>query len=438
VLWLDNAQHYLLTARSELGEQVAAELRSLLRNPSRGPVLVLGTIWQEYWDILTTAPNPRAVDSHAQARALLTGTQMRVPAVFSGKDLDALRAKAARDPRLAQAAAKAEQGQITQFLAGAPALLERYATASDAARALIEAAMDGRRLGHGPALPLALLQAAAPGYLTDAQWDLLGEDWLEKALAYNAAPCRGVRGPLTRIRPRPGHLAPPQPSYQLADYLDQTGRTTRAAMSIPAALWEALANNGAKDDLVRLAIEAEKRHLYRFAFKLRAAAANNGDTESFLEAAYMLAAAGRVEEALVWYQHGASNGNTEALFEAAYLLADAGRVEEALAWYERAANAGSDTDRHFALIEAARMLAEAGWLEESLAWYERAASTDSDTLVWYFRELTGRFMLGGRPPRGRRGTVMYRPFGNTGSQLALMDAARKLAEAGHIDAALAW
>jgi hypothetical protein len=58
--------------------------------------------------------------------------------------------------------------------------------------------MDARRLGMGVGLPQAFLASAAPGYLTDDQWDALGEDWLEQALAYTAVPCEGARGPLTR------------------------------------------------------------------------------------------------------------------------------------------------------------------------------------------------------------------------------------------------
>ena len=68
--------------------------------------------------------------------------------------------------------------------------------------------MDARRLGHGLALPLALLEAATPAYLTDVQWDSLQDDWLEQALAYVTEPVRGARGPLTRIRPRPGDPDP--------------------------------------------------------------------------------------------------------------------------------------------------------------------------------------------------------------------------------------
>ena len=64
----------------------------------------------------------------------------------------------------------------------------------------------------GSRLPQAFLEAAAPGYLTDTEWDALGEDWLEQALAYTAAPCKGVRGPLTRIRPRPARSRAPGPA----------------------------------------------------------------------------------------------------------------------------------------------------------------------------------------------------------------------------------
>ena len=62
----------------------------------------------------------------------------------------------------------------------------------------------------GVALPLAFLEAAAPGYLTDADWDALGEDWLEQALGYTAAPANGIRGPLSRIRPRTTGSPPPR------------------------------------------------------------------------------------------------------------------------------------------------------------------------------------------------------------------------------------
>lgn len=45
VVWLNDAQHYLLTPTAGLGEQVAAGLRELLRGTGRLRVLVLATVW---------------------------------------------------------------------------------------------------------------------------------------------------------------------------------------------------------------------------------------------------------------------------------------------------------------------------------------------------------------------------------------------------------
>ena len=199
-MWLNEAQFYLDVADGGLGERVAAGLRELLRDPARAPVLVLATLWPQYWDALTARPAGGA-DPHAQARELLAGHDITVPAAFTAAQLQQLtrgggRAAGPGRRRSAGRAGHPVPGRGTELLA-------RYRNAPPAAAALIHAAMDARRLGTGIALPQAFLEAAAPGYLTDDEWDALGEDWLEQALAYTAEPAKGVRGPLTRIRPRP-------------------------------------------------------------------------------------------------------------------------------------------------------------------------------------------------------------------------------------------
>ena len=179
---------------------------------------------------------------------------------------------------------------MIQFLAGAPELLARYRNAPPAAAALIDAAMDARRLGMGAGLPQAFLEAAAPGYLTDAEWDALGEDWLEQALAYAAVPCKGARGPLTRIRPRPARpaarsrgdqpgsmAAAAGPLYRLADYLDQHGRAHRASQIPPAEFWSAAAAHAAPGDQAALGDAAHARGLYRDAAQLHKNAAASGN-----------------------------------------------------------------------------------------------------------------------------------------------------------------
>ena len=303
VVWLNEAQLYLDPPDSPLGERVAAGLRELLRDPARAPVLVLATLWPQFWDGLT-AGQAGGADLHAQARELLDGHDITVPAAFTAAELPQLSQMG--DTRLAQAAAEAQDGQVIQFLAGAPELLARYRRAPPAAAALIGAAMDARRLGTGIALPQAFLEAAAPppGYLTDTEWDAQDDDWLEQALRYTTKDAKGVRGPLTRIRPRPARSgatgsgsrdSEEQPAdgpagtqggplYRLADYLDQHGRVHRKGHIPPAGFWAAAARHALPGDQAALGDAAHARGLYRAAAQLHknAAASGNLDAASYL------------------------------------------------------------------------------------------------------------------------------------------------------------
>ena len=290
VVWLNEAQFYLDVTDNGLGERVAAGLRKLLRDPARAPVLVLATLWPEFWDGLTARP-AHGADLHAQARELLAGQDISVPAALTAVQLHHLRKTG--DARLTQAAEGAGDGQVIQFLAGAPELLARYRNTPPAAAALIHAAMDARRLGMGVGLPHAFLEAAAPAYLTDTEWDALGQDWLEHALDYAAVPCKGVRGPLTRIRPRPatrpgsvdsneqsasGHASMPGlPLYRLADYLDQHGRQYRKEKFPPAGFWVAAAEHAFPADQAALGDAAYARGLWRVTAQLHKNAAACGN-----------------------------------------------------------------------------------------------------------------------------------------------------------------
>jgi hypothetical protein len=223
VVWLNEAQFYLQVADGGRGERVAAGLRELLRDPARAPVLVLATLWPQYWDMLTARP-PGSADPHAQARELLVGHDIAVPAAFT--PAQAAQLSQVGDARLVLAARLAADGQVTQFLAGAPELLARYRNAPPSAAALISAAMDARRLGAGAGLPQAFLEAAASGYLTGDQWDELSEDWLEQALAYVAVECKGAADPHP---PSPSRL-PWRSIRSLAQRRAVGGRPGRAAV----------------------------------------------------------------------------------------------------------------------------------------------------------------------------------------------------------------
>ncbi|WP_215062703.1 lipopolysaccharide assembly protein LapB [Streptomyces sp. ISL-86] len=376
VVWLNEAQHYLLPSTGSLGERVVAGLRALLQDQARRPILVLGTVWPEYWATLTALPKAGAPDVHEQARKLLAGTNISVPSSFSAADLAAIRRGEVRDRRLLYAAKRAADGQVTQYLAGAPALLERYHNAPPGARAVLEAAMDARRLGNGLAIPRLLLAAAAPGYLTDQEWDQSSDDWFEEALAYTAQPCHGARGALTRIKPRPGQEAFETPHYRLADYLEQHGRNSRANKAVPTELWEAAFVHAHDEDLFAFGRSARARHADHLRFVLKAAQA--GDHAAAWEAAEELHKSGRLPQALVLYQR-ASGGAAFAVArrKAAALLQKLGRTDEAVDEYKKAAAQGHLSSVHAVvdlMLSQDQVAAAAAWIKQL------AEQTDLDIL----------------------------------------------------------
>ncbi|MCI3227090.1 hypothetical protein GXP76_33890, partial [Streptomyces sp. NP-1717] len=183
VVWLNEAQHYL--GDGTAGERVAAAVHHLLVSPERGPILVLGTLWPEYARQYTALPAPGAADPHSRVRELLAGRTVAVPDVFDSRALAAAELLAEGGDRLlGDALTRARTGgRVTQDLAGAPELLNRYQHAGPAAKALLEAAMDARRLGVGPRLLYAFLIDAVPDYLSETDYDELPDDWAEAAFA---------------------------------------------------------------------------------------------------------------------------------------------------------------------------------------------------------------------------------------------------------------
>ncbi|MFI1432580.1 trypsin-like peptidase domain-containing protein [Streptomyces lydicus] len=290
VIWLNESQLYL--SPRPHGKEVAVVLQELLTNHEVEPVLILGSLWPSYWRELTAKPEsepdrPPPDDPHAAARALLgQATVINLPDAFAEQDLLTHKQLLDSDPRLTLAAASAG-GRITQFLAGAPELIRRYQLAPPPARAVAWAAMDVRRLGHGPRLPRDFLECAAPAYLTDDEWDALHDAWFDQALEYLSAPCRGTRGPLSAIRPRPGSGVSDTPHYRLADYLEQHGTAERRQMTPPAGFWEAAVHAATPQDTRLLADSARQRWRLAHAARLYAHAARNGDGKALHELAQL-------------------------------------------------------------------------------------------------------------------------------------------------------
>ncbi|HEU5028791.1 MAG TPA: tetratricopeptide repeat protein [Spirillospora sp.] len=432
VVWLNELQHYLLTPGVDLGEQVAAELRVLLRDRSRGPVLVLGTIWPRHWATLT-GYNSLHEDPHAQARALLTGTEIPVPTTFSPRDIDRALVVAETDPRLAEAVRNAEDGHLTQYLAGGPALQALYRTASPAARALMDAAIDARRLGHGPYLPRSLLLAAVPGYLTRPQWEMLPDGWQDEAFGYvtDHRPCRGARAPLTPLRPGPGENGD-APCFRLADHLEQSGQSARLTFAAPEALWEALLAHARGPDLIRLGRQAQSRGLYRYALRFYSAAfhADPGATDAMDWAGDLHRTARRYDEALRCHRLAAANGDAFAWTKAAGILCESGRLDEAVKEYEDAAAAGVAD----ALVQAADMLAEHGRHGQAMALLRRAAGSG----VTEASARLGALPHGGGDDHVGEAIEHLRIAAEAGDAISLDRVVTLMRDAGGVEATIGW
>ena len=251
--------------------------------------VVITTMWPEQWNTYTAAARagPGAADPAGTAGRLLErlpeltgrdparieparGGVVDVPDRFTSADLDA--AARAGDGVLAEAAAAAaaagQDGQVTQYLAGVPDLLRRYAgTGGDPyGQAVITAAMDAARLGHASPLPAELLQEAAVGYLTGPRRTKDIATWRETALAWAT---EELHGAVRALQPVPPEAGTGVVGYQVADYLDQHGRLTRKEQLGPPSLWDALTTHTTSvGDLTRLGHAAQHRGLYRHAAAL--------------------------------------------------------------------------------------------------------------------------------------------------------------------------
>ncbi|WEH12275.1 hypothetical protein [Streptomyces sp. VNUA24] len=365
VVWLNEAHEYLL--HPEHGESVVAGLRVLLADDRLAPVLILGTIWPGpgYFDDVAYPPDP-----HHQVRVLFAGRALSVPSQFDPDLVDALRTSP--DPRLAQAANRARDGMITQYLAAAPELLQLCELVQPGPRALLSAAMDARWLGHPKGLPLPFLAAAAEAYFSDSEWDLLPDNWCEQALSLLTRPVKGTRGPLHLQRPPRGSKQEPSTGsaaadrvYELADILEQHGRETRRDTRVPGSFWAAAIRHCTGDAARALAEQAERMGLLEQACRLWLRANDPFRVGS------VLSSTGRTEEARPWFEQAAHQGHPRAASRIAVDLARDGRFEEALIWCKREMAAKeSITTAAWSLI--VRGFRNRNDLESQLVWHEAA------------------------------------------------------------------
>ncbi|MGV9456348.1 hypothetical protein [Streptomyces sp. NPDC003635] len=369
VLWLNESQNHF--GDSQAGEEFATAVHSLLTHPGRGPVLVLGTLWPSYANQYLSLPENGAPDPHNRVRELIAGRTVTIPDAFDESALRAAQALADDGDRLlADALTRClATGRVAQELAGAPQLLTRYEHSTPAAKALLEAAMDARRLGVGQHLPHDFLADAAIDYLSQPDFDNLTENWAEAAFTDLARRGHGGQTPLHRTRPRPNHrpatrppsATPPMkpaagPVYRLADYLEQYGHTTRRLLCPPASFWHAAHSHlSYPDDLNNLSEAARDRYRLQWAHHLCHRAADAGSTNALARLVESREEARDREAAEAFAWECANASSTDGLYRLAAMRRKAGDLESAERLYRAAARGDP-----FALGPVVAMREEAG------------------------------------------------------------------------------
>ncbi|SEC13907.1 tetratricopeptide repeat protein [Streptomyces sp. 2314.4] len=341
VLWLNEAQNYLIGAT---GEASAAALRTQLEHS--GPVVIIATLWPNYHRDLTETP-AGAEDYHPHARALLSSVHpVDVPVAFTSQDLGTLRTVAhdSRDSSLSTAARTSPHGAVAQTLAAGPQLVDHYEQAELPpecfGKAVITAAMDAHRLGWAAPLTAEFLKAAAPGYLTDGQRTHATPDWFTQAVSFARTKIKGVASALEQVPCSSGMGALPD-QFHLADYLAHHGRSTRWDLCPPAAFWDAAGKHLPPiADLSTLARAAESRGRYRIAAALAQRAAAADDPHGLYLLARAFDRSGDLIRAEELYQRAADHGSTRALLGWAMIREENGDLASAEQLAQRAAAAG--------------------------------------------------------------------------------------------------
>ena len=227
MLWLGELRQY---ADADGGAAVLGRLADLLAGEGH---LVITTMWPEQW---TPTPPRRAPGPEPPIRPGRPGgcssgcpsSPAADPAridparggVIDVPDRVHRRRPGRRGPHRRPGAGRSgrggrrragQDGQVTQYLAGVPDLLDRYAGpgGDPYGQAVITAAMDATRLGHASPLPAALLQEAAVGYLTDPQRTKDIASWRDTALAWAADELSGA---VRALQPVPPPTAPAWPA----------------------------------------------------------------------------------------------------------------------------------------------------------------------------------------------------------------------------------
>jgi DNA-binding SARP family transcriptional activator len=241
VVWLDELQRYFEGAHSLTGDQI----RALLRADAQ--IVMIGTLWPERYAAFSAPPvDPLGPDPwRAQREVLQLADVIRVPDRFSDAEYERACRLSAADPRLSAALRCSGYG-LTQSIAAAPQLMGRWHDADAYAAAVLNAAIDARRLGVLGPIPASFLRAAAPAYCDNRAQAMAPPEWFESAIDYCTHVLHGAAAALEPVASGMGQVR----GYTVAEYLHQHAANERMYLRVPEAARQAALEHIDDDDLV--------------------------------------------------------------------------------------------------------------------------------------------------------------------------------------------
>ncbi|GAA1881999.1 tetratricopeptide repeat protein [Actinomadura bangladeshensis] len=320
VLWLDELQGYLSAEHSITAESMLALLEA-------GNIAV-ATLWPQWFNLYTSHPQDKK-DPYVHERNLLKLARViHVAESFSASENERAREVAKSDARVRLALQVSDFG-LTQTIAAAPQLIERWNNANPYARAVLTAAYDAFRLGVFHPIPVAFLRAAAVGYCDDRTRARAPKTWFDDAIAYATEALSGATAALSPIAVKDS--MEDLEGFIAADYLAQYIIPRRSHLCPPETFWQAAISHLSRDDdISRLGESAKRRARFYYADELFRRAAAEGDALSTIELAESMIKKGEELDAVDLLNPLVEAGYSAAIYRSADALRAVGLDGEAV------------------------------------------------------------------------------------------------------------
>ncbi|MFF9772012.1 hypothetical protein ACF1GT_36590, partial [Streptomyces sp. NPDC014636] len=368
VVWLNETQRFLGPGRLK-----AETIRKLLSDRTM-PVVLIGTIWpSEYTRLSALAPVHEGQENNEDSKDILSLSRRFTIQKLSQSEQERAQELAPVDPRLAEAITHGHGSErLTELLAAAPELIDKWEQAEDAfGAAIVSAGVDARLCGHPEPLPAELLEMLALAHLSGAQRAQANDAWATDALRWACMPVRGAAALLTPDAARIGHVD----GYRVTDILIQHAQGSPNRASIPERQWTILTTHATPSACLSISSVAYSHGRPEIAEIALRRALESGLVSAAVPLGLILFERGATEEAHAFWEDAVTTHGALAANYIGFALFVRDAAEEARTWWERAV----EIDGDFAAAAIGHGFFTRGLVEEARVWWERAVGGGGHT-----------------------------------------------------------